>query len=351
MGGAEPFAIHFNARVRGMKSALFSRARVEDIFDQQDLSVTVELLLHSPYGREMAEALTRYRGADAIEDAVTRNMVATFRKLAYRAEGRFRKLTALFLQRWDLAAIKSLLRYRHQGGKAHPAALFPGPTLTVALQQELAERASMAELVGGLSLWDPEMCGALVKHVKAYEQDHVLIPLEEALDRSYFVENAARLEDDSHENCLQLRRLLQIEIDRVNLRALFTLVSAKAPREVITARLMPQGTLSRRRLSRMAEAQGVVELVEMLGGTMYGELVEIVYQFLQTRMFSPTERYFELTLMRELRRMARRSPLSIAVLMDYAWLKYNEVTNLRLIARGEARHLPRGRVRKELLFV
>jgi vacuolar-type H+-ATPase subunit C/Vma6 len=46
-----------------------------------------------------------------------------------------------------------------------------------------------------------------------------------------------------------------------------------------------------------------------------------------------------------------RHPLTVAILTYYAWAKFNEVINLRLIARGHARHLPAGRVREEMVVV
>ena len=58
------------------------------------------------------------------------------------------------------------------------------------------------------------------------------------------------------------------------------------------------------------------------------------------------------TVRRELpRRTAQRHSLGIAVLMRYAWLKYNEVMNLRMISRGLAVHLPKSRIEEEVLHV
>ena len=62
------------------------------------------------------------------------------------------------------------------------------------------------------------------------------------------------------------------------------------------------------------------------------------------------ERLMELGMLEKLKRGGVTEVLAIAVLMHYAWLKYNEVVNLRLIARAQARHLPSGRVREEVLF-
>ena len=48
--------------------------------------------------------------------------------------------------------------------------------------------------------------------------------------------------------------------------------------------------------------------------------------------------------------MARVDPFGLSIVMEYAWLKYNEMVNLRLVARGLAGHLPKGRVREQLHF-
>ena len=64
-----------------------------------------------------------------------------------------------------------------------------------------------------------------------------------------------------------------------------------------------------------------------------------------------TKRFFERLMMKQIRRLALKSVFGIGVFMDYAWLKYNEAVNLRLIARGVAGHLPVGRVREELYLV
>ncbi len=353
MGGPDLFAVHFNARVRAMRSELFPRARIEDILDQQDLAVTIEFLLNSPYQKEMAEALAEHQGADAVEEAVTRNLSKNFRKLMYRGKGRYRELTLRFLLRWDLTAVKSLLRARHCGlhGQEAMPALVPGPTLSVALLRNLATAESMEALVSGLMSWNAGLCGCLIKAVEQYRAEHSMAIIEEALDRRYFVTNSRELKDAPDEDSRLLRCLLQMEIDRINLRVLFKLMDAKVSRQSMESYLLPEGSLSQRVLSRMIASQSVVEVMELLGNTIYRELVEQLYHFLQTRRFAPLERYFELTLMQQLRRMARNKPFSIAVPMDYTWQKSNEVTNLRLIARGEARHLARGRVREELLYV
>ena len=69
MADMDPFVLHFNARVHGMKRELFSAAEIDAFLEQGDLNRFVDALLDSDYRTEMAEALTRYQGADAVEEA------------------------------------------------------------------------------------------------------------------------------------------------------------------------------------------------------------------------------------------------------------------------------------------
>ena len=105
---------HLNTRIRAMKSLLFSRRQCDDLLEQDDLGLFTEVLLASPYEVHMAEALARYRGADAIEEALSRALVADFAKVQRLSDGCFEVLADVFFQRWDLAAVKSLLRHCHQ---------------------------------------------------------------------------------------------------------------------------------------------------------------------------------------------------------------------------------------------
>jgi vacuolar-type H+-ATPase subunit C/Vma6 len=62
------------------------------------------------------------------------------------------------------------------------------------------------------------------------------------------------------------------------------------------------------------------------------------------------ERFFERLIMHRLRRLSQVDVFGLGVMMNFTWLKFNEVVNLRLIARGLAGHVPPGRVREELHF-
>jgi ATP synthase A1 C subunit len=348
----DALASYMNARVRGMRSALLPQERLEDLLELGDVQRLCDALMSTPYEQDMAEALTRYRGADAVEEAASRHLAGAFQSLLRAAQGPLRTLAELFLERWDLIAVKSLLRARHHelDPDLSMQSLTPGPSMTVAMLRSFADRGSMEDLMGALIGWKPRLCGALEGALEAYRQERSIRPLEEALDRTYFVKGARKLITADDPDSRIVRGALQMEIDRINLRTLLQLKGVERDAEALLARMLPLGALNERRLREMIGARDVESAMELLGGTAYQEIVERLYIFLQTGRFSPLERQFDRILMNALHQAMRTNVMSIAVLMHYAWLKYNEVVNLRLIARGAASRLPRGKVREEMVY-
>ena len=341
--------VYVVARVHGMKSRLLSRDDLEDLLDQKDVEAIIEVLLTSDYKEEMARALASHSGANAIEEAVSRHVLVTFEQLLDISGEGYRRYVALFLARWDLMTVKQLLRRQIARDRGLYAGGFPmpGPTLGVPLIRHFSELDNLEALIQGLVAWNPDLCGCLWAVHRTGENEGELRSLEDALDRAYLVENVRYLADDSDPNAQLLRRVFRMTIDGINLRIL---LHDKAHQDAHADWLLPEGTMSKRVAAEMMAAENVESAMVLLESTPYRELVEGLYMFLQTGRFSPLERMFEQQLARELRRMARRHGMTLAPLMYYAWLKYNEVVNLRLIARGGTRHLPRWRIREEMMY-
>lgn len=346
----ETFAAYINARISGMRSALFPRERIENLLTFDDLNRVSDDLLSSPYGTDLAESLTRLKAGEAIEDAIERNLVRTFQALMKLVEGPAKPLTERFLARWDLASVKSLLRMRHHDLDAsEPGMLTPGPSLGVPLMRTFAGKNSMEELVHALVAWKPELCAPLEAALPRYRQENNLGVLEESMDRAYFTRGVAELKSNDDVDCKIVCGALRMEIDRINLRALLQFRDAHGSGEGLSNRILPGGWLSMRLLREMAGARDAAHAMEFLANTPYRELVEELYAFVRAARFSPMDRHFDLLMIRNLQHEKHVHVMSIATLMHYAWLKYNEAINLRLVACGTACHLPHGKIREEMM--
>lgn len=349
MPDTDPFIIHFNARIHGMKSKLFSAAALEEFLGQGDPARLSDALLESEYKTQLAEALTRFEGADAIEEAVTRNLVDTFHSLVRRAQGDYRELVRIFLARWDLAAVKALIRCQAHGitGEAAKAIVIPGPNMTVALIDDFVQHDSMESLIHALAAWNSDLCRSLVAAFPAYQEHQDLGVLEEALDRAYYVVNIRRLGKREDEDSVKLLAQLRSEVDRINIRLVLGAVES-GKGGAIEARLLPYGFLPHDLLVQMSGTADSAAALDLISGTRYKTLVQSFQQSGQLRQHSALERSLEHMHMTIIRRESRKDVFGIGVFMDYVMLKYNEVVNLRLIARALAGQLPAERVRKEM---
>ncbi|MFP6582328.1 MAG: V-type ATPase subunit [Candidatus Hydrogenedentota bacterium] len=353
MANALNFAAYINARVRAMKSNLMDSGELDALLDCSGPDAMADMLLISTYETEVAEAMARYQGADAVEDGVTRNLINTFSKLRRICKGDLEQLVGIFISRWDLAGVKSLLRNRHHGLDAETgeSSLLPCPSLSPPLMNNLASQDSVETLVRALVAWNSALCRPLEEKLAEYQDSRNLRVLEDALDQGYFVSNVRRLESQNSNDAKFLRGLLRMEIDRINIRRLFEPRAAGFEAEDVLSELLPKGTLSDDMLRNIATAGTPERAVEALGMTAYGELGDALAVYAQTGQFSRLERAFESAILDKLRSASQQNALSIAVLMRYAWLKHNEVMNIRMIARGAAVHLPKSRIQEEVIYV
>ena len=103
-------------------------------------------------------------------------------------------------------------------------------------------------------------------------------------------------------------------------------------------------------LGEMASAATPERALEMLDRTPYAPLLEEGLDMIRAGRLSAFDRRFELELLHRLRRAAQQQGMGLAILMRYAWLKYNEVLNLRMIARATEIHLAPDLVREEVVY-
>lgn len=350
---SEDFAGYVSARVRSMKSQLLEQSELETLIDKNDASAISEALLSSSYEHEMAEALTHLQGPDAIEDAASRNLVKTFATLRKMCRGDYDMMAAIFIGRWDLTAVKALLRNVHHGLDAQTGreSLVLGPSMPIALLNELAGKTSMNLLVEALAAWNGKLCGCLLDALPDYHRTNDLGVLEEVLDRKYFSGNVARLNLGEDADAAFLKGLLRMEIDRINLRILLAPKEPGANPDGLMKRVLPSGVVSEGVLREIAGVTAPERAGELIQRTPYAELAETAVDAMKTGRFSALDRAFEGIFLLKLQRAARHQGMGLAVLLRYAWLKYNEVMNIRIIARGIDINLSAERIREEVMYV
>src|SRR5437588_10150009 len=92
---------YINARVKVMKARLLAQSRVEEFLQAADLDALIQALTDTPYNLELQEALSRFRGARAVDEALSQNFYHTTQRILSFADGPSRRLIRLEQQRLE----------------------------------------------------------------------------------------------------------------------------------------------------------------------------------------------------------------------------------------------------------
>ncbi len=337
---------YINARVRAMRSRLLDPGRMEEFLVLPTLDALIQALTNSPYGPEVQDALTRYSGLRAVDDALARNFYHATTKVLGFADGKVRALVESVLMRWDRANIRVILRGKHTGRPDDEilSNLFPAGALSEVALREMTSQPDVAGVLGALGGLDHPFAPALAAGLAAYQKSKDLFDVELRLDRAYATYGLQIAKGGGY-NEQVVREFLQAELDATNVKTALKLQGAKALTRKDKARFyVPGGRLVSEELYLMLTDPTSAEQA-LIGLRVHGFPIKVVDDL------AVVERELDLAMIREQTARYLGDPLSIDLLIAYFAMKYNEVVNLRLIARGKVLGIPRDRVRKEMVGV
>ncbi len=336
---------YINARVRGMHSRLLDPSVIEDLLATRDLDALIAALQNTPYGKELAEALTRRTGIAAVDEALSRNFHATTRKILGFAEGRPREAIELALRRYDLQNLLVVMRGIHtrRPPEEIAASLVPTGELGEVALRELAAQPTVLAVAATLATFGHAFAEPMRLAALAYGEARDLLTAELVLERAHAeqIRSGARGAGATDQ---VLRATLQRRLD---------------VRNVLTAFKLHATDLRPAEKARFFLAGGSIppELFNTLAdpGTVERGLVTLHRLGFRhvTRPESVTdlERLLERELAAEEEARYRGDPLGLDVVLGYLAAKAHEVANLRLVARARLLGIPREMVRREMVRV
>lgn len=335
---------YINARVKAMRSRLLPPDRVEELLALPDLDGFLRALSTTAYAPELQEALTRYQGLRAVDEAMMQHFQKTVRRIVAFAEGRARDLIEVVLMDWDLHNLRAVLRAKHSGRKPEEVVenLVPAGRLSEVRLRELAQQPDVAAIASTLSTWAHPLASALVEGLRDYQETGDLLALELALGRRYF-EWALRITRGPGYSKRAVREIVRTEIDHTN-----TKTALKVQR-------IPD--LSREERRRFYIPGGAVFSPEIFVNLADPGTAESAMRELRSRGFHPEgrtiaeqERWLDERYARHSARKYLGDPLAIDVVLGFLAMLHSEVQNLRLIARSKVLGIPRDVVRREMVI-
>jgi len=355
-----PDFAYINARVRAMRSRLLPPSRLEELLAAATMDAFIQGLAATPYGSDLQEALSRYQGLRAVDEALTKNLQRTTRAILGFADGRPRALIQLLLLRWDLANLRVIVRGKHAGRAAEEIvqALVPAGNLGEVVLKEMAGYPDLTGLAGTLESLDHPLAAAMAAGVAEYVTTKDLMSVELALDRAYgryALSQARRLGADAR----ALRENIIAEIDVANVKTALKLASVPNLSEDRRRRFfIPAG--SQAGGDRAGPAAGGVVTEKLFLDLSSPQTQAQAWERLRVHGFPVREfpsdlvafeRELDLHVAKDLAKRYLGDPLGLDIIIGYLAMKSAEVANLRLIARGKFLNLPRDQVRREMVVV
>jgi len=345
---------YINARMRGMKSRLLDRRTLDSLILQPDLDSLTGELEKTPYRDDIIAARGRYTGMPCIEYALRQNFVRTFRKiLSFAKKEEAEEYIRIFLHRWDVQNIKTILRGKniHVTHEEILDCLVPAGELDEADLTEMVRQQDTKAVIDLLATWRLPWAKPLTTAFPAFAQSGDISGLECALDR-YYYEEALRAVQSPDPNKTMIRQILAIEIDVVNIKTVLRMIRdhidpADAERFLIEGGL----EFDLKMLRRLLTLHTIGDALAGMATLRYSFLSAVPEAVITAQKISVIEKDLERYLITAGNRFFSSDPLSVASLIGYFWAKYNEITNIRIIARCKTADFPVEHLREELVYV
>jgi V/A-type H+/Na+-transporting ATPase subunit C len=343
-----------NARVRGMRSHLLSQSFLDQLMGCKDMRGIIQELSNTEYGPDLEGTVLHGQTFTQVDEALKNNMVRLIRKVLGFVNGEAALLVNTLLGRWDLFNIKTIIRGKHMHLPAEEIAdslIAMGQLKPVELRV-LTEAEDVRAVVDTLYTWDLPYAVPLREQMPKYVTDNDLTVLELALDRYYTGWAAGQLKG-RRSNYKLARGIVGVQTDSINLLSVFRLLKADVEGMDVASFFLPGGkSISEKLFVELAGMSDIDEVLDRLKGTPYGKaLGEAAMRYLETNSVATLERTLEDYVVRKAISSWRGDPLGAGVIISYLWAKENEVTNLRIIVKGNSVGMPADRVRRELIVV
>ncbi len=342
-----------NARIRGMKSRLLTHGALDELIMKPDIDSLIAELEKTPYKEDMAEASSKYSGVYSIEYALRMNYTRTFRKILGFVEGtQAERYIKILLRRWDIQNIKTVLRGKsiHATADEIVECLVPAGELDDVALGEMIKQPDVRAVIDLMATLQIGYAKPLTRLFRAYADEHNLVVFESALDRVYYSNALAEVSGGSYDDQF-VRKILQWEIDVINLKTALRMVRDKVEMEEAKSLFIPGGLqLDMGELAAILETKSVKGALDKLKDTPYAFMGGIPEEYLRKEKVSELEKQLDRFMIRKGLSAFYGDPLSIAIAVGYFWAKYNEITNIRVIARCKTSDVPEEALRGELFY-
>lgn len=337
---------YVTARVKAKKAYLYPSDTYAKLL-QMEIPQIARFLGEGVYKEEIVALGARVRGVDLIERATADNLAKVFTQIIEMSEGGLREMVALYLGRWDVSNIKTILRGKLYGATAAEILedLVAAGSLDASFLQALVGKETVEEVFAALE--GTIYAEARRQMGEPFDPAKHLAGYEDALSHVYYRRLLASIRPSTDASRLFLE-FMRREIDILNLKTLLRVWKAKATfdRPIFLdggIELKPEALRGMVTLDANA-------LLGRLTRTSLYEDAGAALREMEAKGVASVERILEKVHLKSASRYSHIHPLSVLPVLDFLASKTREVENLRIVARGKEHGLPTDAIR-ELLVI
>ena len=341
---------YVTARVRARRAALFAPEDYRKLLRMGPGEIA-RFMEETEYDAEINALGSRHSGVDLVEYALNRNLARHFEDLLRWTQGPLYEQVARYLRKFDAWNVKTVLRGLYSGADAEAIDddLIRAGELDDEDLDRLRAATDVAEAVELLA--DTRWGDALDAALEDYEESGLLVPLENAVDRTYYEGLLAGVDRGSVDRPTELYvEFLQAEIDFRNVRNALRLARSGADFDPAAYYIEGGRLFDEAALRQLAGNED--DLVARVRESTYGDELEAALDDLEDAdSLVGFERALEAALLEYSEHLSYTFPLSVCPVLAFVLAKEREVENIRAIARGREAGLTEDEIEDELVML
>ena len=318
-----------SARVRARTGRLFDEKQISELVETNDVEEVENYLRGSP---DYANVLDEY----PLDKALDVERANTYDYIARVAPKDVKDPFVIMSKKTDIDNIKSLLTAKEVGLTPDETKelLIPCGSLYGDLTS-LVDTDNVTDIV--TSLDSTEYATVLEDALPEYEEKHMTLPLEAALDK-YYLSNLLRSSDvPSDENKQILYSYVGTQVDVDNLKLILRAKEDGLTYDDISHYILADGYQLREwKLKDLMDSPDVTNVISGLEGTKYASaLTDAMPLYNETGSVAVFEKALDAYSSNYSKSLAIKKPLGIGPIIGYLSQKENEIKNLKIIARAK----------------
>jgi V/A-type H+-transporting ATPase subunit C len=340
-------------RLQSISINFLSQDVLQNLLKANDINDMTKQLESTWYGQEIKKAASVYHGAELLEVAFNRHLVATNKIILEAVPFSGKNAVRTFLSKWDLYNIELILSSKMMGrtitetesllvsSRNVPAGIEAGVIPHDEIKIILSE-TSVEGVVNKLAKYDYGVI--LMKHLDDYQKTGDLGPMMSAIHEAYYkklLESLKFFQGDEG----AIRELIRAEIDKKNI---LNLLKANVDKEILSKHLIDIGRIPAKELLDIYETKDVVEIVGRIES--YYKLNEALEQYKTENSLI----IFEIELTKLINtnyvKKLRNIALSIGTIFYFIFHAEYEYENLKRITYGKRYDLPLDKIKEMLLI-